>query len=75
MNGPGIAVPQNPPAKPPGTFPAPFALAICGAAIEFPSKTYRASQLASVLKDVKVTVTKSPGLVGQIVIVSSALLV
>ena len=28
VNGPGIVFPQNPPAKPPGTLPAPFPLAI-----------------------------------------------
>ena len=28
VKGPGIVVPQYPPAKPPGTFPAPLALAI-----------------------------------------------
>ena len=28
VNGPGIVVPQYEPAKPPGTFPAGFALAI-----------------------------------------------
>ena len=72
--GSGITVPQKPPANPPGTFPAPFVLAICGAAIEFPSKIYKASQFASVLKEVKVTVTISPGTVGHIVIVESELL-
>ena len=73
VNGPGITVPQNPPAKPPGTLPAPLVLAICGAAMEFPSKTYKASQFASVLKEVKVTVTCSPGVEGHMVTVESEL--
>jgi hypothetical protein len=43
VNGPGIVVPQNPPASAPGTFPAAFPLGICGEVIEFPLKTYKAS--------------------------------
>ena len=43
VKGPGFVVPQYPPAKPPGTFPTPLALAICGAVIELPLKTYKAS--------------------------------
>jgi hypothetical protein len=74
VKGPGIAVPQKEPAKPPGTFPAPFALAICGAVIEFPSKTYNPSHVASVLNEVNVTVTTSPGVIGQMVTVESELL-
>lgn len=50
VNGPGIAVPQYPPANPPGTNPAPLVLAICGASISAPSKTYKASQFVSVSK-------------------------
>jgi hypothetical protein len=73
VNGPGIAVPQNDPANPPGTFAAGFALAICGAVIEFPLNTYNPSQLASVLNEVKVTVTCSPVVVGHMVTVLSAL--
>ena len=73
VNGPGITLPQKEPGNPPGTLPAGFALAICGAAIEFPSNTYNPSHVASVLKDVKVTVTISPGFVGQMVTVVSAL--
>ncbi len=36
VNEPGIVVPQNAPAKPPGTFAGTFELEICGASIEFP---------------------------------------
>ena len=43
VNGPGLVVPQYPPANAPGTFAAKFELAICGDAIEFPLKTYKAS--------------------------------
>lgn len=71
VKGPGIVVPQNPPANPPGTFPAALVLTICGEAIVFPSKTYRASQVASVSKVAKVTVTRSPVFCGQIVVVLS----
>ena len=73
VKGPGIVVPQYEPAKPPGTFPAPLVLAICGAVIELPSKTYNPSHVASVLNDVKVTVTTSPAFIGQIVTVESEL--
>ena len=39
VKGPGIAVPQYPPGKPPGTFAAKFELAICGAEMVVPLKT------------------------------------
>ena len=39
VKGPGMVVPQYPPANPPGTFAAVFVLAIMGLVIEFPSKT------------------------------------
>jgi len=68
-----VNVPQKPPGTPPGTFPAGFALIIMGAVIEFPSKTYKASQLVSVTNEVKVTVTVSPAFVGQMVVVESVL--
>ena len=45
-----------------------------GAAALFPSYTFKRSTPFSVLNEVKVTVTKSPGLVGQIVVVTLALL-
>jgi hypothetical protein len=64
-----VNVPQYPPASPPGTFPAPLELGICGAFTELPLYTYMASKLASSEKVVKVTVTISPGFVGQIVVV------
>ncbi|CAM4102143.1 hypothetical protein FLBR109950_15870 [Flavobacterium branchiophilum] len=67
VNGPGMVVPQKAPAKPPGTLPAGLVLAICGAVVLFPSKTYNPSHEASTSKAVKVTVTKSPGVVGQMV--------
>ena len=54
---PGLVVPQKAPANPPGTAPAGFGLAICGAEVEFPLKTYNPSLVASTLKLVKVTVT------------------
>ena len=73
VNGPGMVVPQYPPVKPPGTFAPVLELAICGEAIESPSKTYRASAFASVLKAEKVTVTTSPGIDGHIVTDESAL--
>jgi len=73
VKGPGIVVPQKPPASPPGTFAAALVLAICGDVMEFPLKTYKASQFTSVSNAVKVTVTSSPGLVGQIVTVESEL--
>jgi hypothetical protein len=70
VNGPGIVVPQKPPASPPGTFPAGFVLEICGEVIAFPLKTYNASQLASISKAEKVTVTFSPGFVGKMAWIS-----
>ena len=39
VKGPGMVVPQYPPANPPGTFAAALVLAIMGLLIEFPSKT------------------------------------
>jgi hypothetical protein len=74
VNGPGIVEPQNPPVIPPGTLPAGLPLEIFGAPVEFPSKTYKASKVASVLKDVNVTVTASPGFDGHIVVVVFSLL-
>ena len=74
VNGPGMVAPQNPPGTEPGTFPGGFVLKICGADTEFPLKTYKASKVASVLNDVKVTVTLSPGFVGLMVTVELVLL-
>ena len=67
VKGPGAVVPQNDPANPPGTVPGPFKLIICSAAVEFPLKTYKPSAPVSTEKDVNVTVTCSPGIVGQTV--------
>jgi hypothetical protein len=69
VNEPGFVVPQYAPGNPPGTAPAPLALAICGAAVEFPLKIYNPSLVASILKLVNVTVTACPVTVGQIVTV------
>jgi hypothetical protein len=69
-----VKVPQNEPGTPPGTLPAPLALAICGEFMVGPLNTYNPSQLASVSNKVKVTVTTSPAFTGQIVTVESVLL-
>ena len=74
VNDPGLVVPQYAPGRPPGTAPAPLALAICGAAVELPLKIYNPSLFASTLKFVKVTVTTCPAVAGHIVTVWSALL-
>jgi hypothetical protein len=74
VKGPGIVVPQKPPANPPAIFGAALVLEICGEAIEFPSKTYKVSKLASVLKELNETVTTSPAFVGQIVVMVFSLI-
>ena len=74
VNGPGIAVPHQPPVPytllPAGT---PFVLAILGEATLGPSNTYNGSQPDSVWNALKVTVTRSPGESGQIVVTWFAL--
>ena len=70
VKGPGMVLPQNPPGKFAAPFPVGFPLEICGAVIVFPSKTYKPSQVASVLKELNVTVTTSPEFVGHIVVVA-----
>ena len=68
------------PQKAPGSTRTPNATAglpleICGDAVVAPSYIYTPSPNGSVLKDVKVTVTLSPTFTGQIVTVSSELLI
>jgi hypothetical protein len=67
VNGPGIVVPQKAPGNPPGILFPLLPLEICVAEVEFPSKTYNPSQIASTSNEVKVTVTTSPGVVGQMI--------
>ena len=73
VNGPGIVVPQYPPAGKPLLL-VPLVLAIIGEPTVGPSKTYNGSQLASVLNETKVTVANCPA-GGQILIISFALFV
>src|SRR5690606_5818250 len=54
VNGPGIVVPQKAPGQSIGPFPIGLSLTIGVWEVELPSKTYKPSQVASVLKEVKV---------------------
>jgi hypothetical protein len=62
VNGPGSAVPVNVPEKDPNK----------GEADVGPLYTLKTSYVASVANEVKTTVTKSPGVTGQIVVVPIA---